>query len=67
MSGDSKIGDGILLNQEQTLKRCKSLVDCDTKTKVLTLRFSGILKLGAQIVHELSWRGYLWNLEESFG
>lgn len=42
------------------LQRCKSFVECDTKNKLLTQQFSGILKLGAEILHRLSWRGYLW-------
>lgn len=65
--GNSKIREDLVLSQEQMLLRCESLVDCDTKNKVLTLRFSGILKLGAQILPVLSRRGYLWNLEESVG
>lgn len=46
--------------QEQMLQRYKSFVECDTKNKFLTQQFSGILKLGAQILHRLS-------LEESVG
>lgn len=47
MFGNSKIGDDLVPSQEQTLQKCKSLVDRDSENKVLTLWFSEILKLGA--------------------
>lgn len=67
MFGNSKISEDLVPSQEQMLLRRESLVDCDTKNMVLTLRFSGILKLGAQILLGLSRRSYLQNLEESVG
>lgn len=46
--------------QRQTLQCSKSFVEYDTRNKSLTQQFSGILKLGGQILHRSS-------LEESAG
>lgn len=67
MFGNSKISEDLVPSQEQMLLRRENLVDCGTNNKVLTLRFSGILKLGAQILPGLSRRSYLQNLEKSIG